>query len=93
MKVSIKKFFLKIFIISKLILDCKHGSMIGGNVSTNAGGLRVIKYNSMHANVLGLEVVLADGTVLDMMRSIRKDNCGYPLKHYFIGAEGTLGVG
>ena len=67
--------------------------MIGGNVSTNAGGLRVIKYNSMHANVLGLEVVLADGTVLDMMRSIRKDNCGYPLKHYFIGAEGTLGVG
>ena len=67
--------------------------MIGGNVSTNAGGLRVMKYKSMHANILGLEVVLADGTVLDMMRSIRKDNCGYPLKHYFIGAEGTLGVG
>ena len=62
-------------------------------MSTNAGGLRVMKYKSMHANVLGLEVVLADGTVLDMMRSIRKDNCGYPLKHYFIGAEGTLGVG
>ena len=75
-----------------LDLGAKGSCMIGGNVSTNAGGLRVIRYGSMHQNVLGLEVVQADGTVLNMLRQLPKDNCGYPLKHLFIGAEGTLGV-
>jgi FAD/FMN-containing dehydrogenase len=75
-----------------LDLGSKGGCMIGGNVSTNAGGLRVIRYGNLHQNVLGLEVVQADGTVLDMLRHLPKDNCGYPLKHLFIGAEGTLGV-
>lgn len=61
-------------------LGAKASCMIGGNVSTNAGGLRVIKYGSFHANVVGLECVLADGTVMDMLRTVQKDNCGYHLK-------------
>ncbi len=54
-------------------------------MATNAGGMRVLKYGSLHQSVLGLEVVLADGTVLDMLRELRKDNCGYHLKNMFIG--------
>lgn len=61
-------------------LGSKASCMIGGNVSSNAGGLRVVRYGSFHANVVGLECVLADGTVLDMLRIIQKDNCGYHLK-------------
>lgn len=75
-----------------LDLGAKGSCMIGGNVATNAGGLRLLKYGSFHKNVLGLEVVLPDGTVLDMIRSLHKDNCGYPLKNLFIGSEGTLGI-
>lgn len=76
-----------------LDLGARGACMIGGNVATNAGGVRVVKYGSMHHNVLGLEVVLADGTVMnELLRSLPKDNCGYPLKHMFIGSEGTLGV-
>ena len=75
-----------------LDLGSKGACMIGGNVATNAGGLRVLKYGSMHANILGLEVVQADGTVLNMLRTLKKDNCGYHLPHLFIGSEGTLGV-
>ena len=66
--------------------------MIGGNVSTNVGGTKLIRNNSLHANCIGLKVVLADGTVLDNMDLPRKDNTGYHLKHLFIGAEGTLGI-
>lgn len=73
-------------------LTPKGSCMIGGLISTNAGGMRVLRYGSLHHNVLGLEVVLPDGTVMDMMRAVHKDNCGYHLKHLFIGAEGTLGV-
>ncbi len=65
---------------------------IGGNVSTNAGGVHVLRYGTMRDLVLGLEVVLANGTVLDLMKGLRKDNTGYDLKQLFIGAEGTLGV-
>jgi FAD/FMN-containing dehydrogenase len=65
---------------------------IGGNVSTNAGGVHVIKYGNTRELVLGIEVVLADGRVLDMLRTLRKDNTGYDLKQIFIGAEGTLGI-
>ncbi len=75
-----------------LDLGAKGSCMIGGNIATNAGGLRLLKYGSLHKNVLGLEVVLPDGTVLDMLRSLHKDNVGYALKHLFIGSEGTLGI-
>jgi FAD/FMN-containing dehydrogenase len=65
---------------------------IGGNISTNAGGTHVIRYGMTRALVLGLEVVLADGRILDLLRLLPKDNTGYDLKQMFIGAEGTLGV-
>ena len=66
--------------------------MIGGNLSTNAGGTRFIRNNSLHANCIGLKAVLPNGSILDNMTTIRKDNTGYDLKHLFIGAEGTLGI-
>jgi len=75
-----------------LDLGAKGSCQIGGNVSTNAGGLRLLRYGSLHGSVLGVEVVLADGTVLDLLRTLRKDNTGYDLKQLFIGGEGTLGV-
>jgi FAD/FMN-containing dehydrogenase len=65
---------------------------IGGNLSTNAGGISVLRYGNMRDLVLGLEVVLPDGRVWNGLRSLRKDNTGYDLKHLFIGAEGTLGI-
>ena len=65
---------------------------IGGNVSTNAGGLNVIRYGMMRDLTLGLEVVLADGTVLSSLNQLIKNNTGYDLKQLFIGSEGTLGV-
>ena len=78
--------------ISPIDLGAKGTCLIGGNVSTNAGGQHYYRFGSLHANVLGLEVVLADGTILNLMNSNRKDNTGYDMKHLFIGAEGTLGV-
>lgn len=75
-----------------LTMGSKGSAMIGGNVSTNAGGIHFARYGSMHANVLGLEVVTAKGDVLNMMSTLRKDNAGYDLKQLFIGSEGTLGV-
>lgn len=65
---------------------------VGGLVSTNAGGTGVLRYGNMRDLVLGLEVVLPDGTVWDGLRALRKDNTGYDLKQLFIGAEGTLGI-
>jgi FAD/FMN-containing dehydrogenase len=67
-------------------------AMVGGALSTNAGGIRTIRYGNARDLVLGLEVVLADGRVLDDLRRVRKDNSGYALRHLFMGAEGTLGV-
>ncbi|GAB4847483.1 D-2-hydroxyglutarate dehydrogenase, mitochondrial, variant 3 [Ancistrocladus abbreviatus] len=78
--------------IMPLDLGAKGSCQIGGNVSTNAGGIRLVRYGSLHGNVLGLEVVLANGTVLDMLGTLRKDNTGYDLKHLFIGSEGSLGI-
>ncbi|XP_055605186.1 D-2-hydroxyglutarate dehydrogenase, mitochondrial-like [Uranotaenia lowii] len=75
-----------------LDLGSKDSCQIGGNVSTNAGGIRLMRYGNLHGSILGLEVVLADGTVLDLMSTSRKDNTGYHLKNLFIGAEGSLGV-
>ena len=65
---------------------------IGGNLSTNAGGIGVLRYGNARDLVLGLEVVLPDGRIWNGLRSLRKDNSGYDLKQLFIGAEGTLGV-
>ena len=65
---------------------------IGGNIATNAGGVQVLRYGNTRDQVLGLEVVLPSGEVLDMLRGLRKDNTGYDLKHLFIGSEGTLGL-
>lgn len=65
---------------------------IGGNLSTNAGGINVLRYGNARDLVLGLEVVLPDGRIWNGLRRLRKDNSGYDLKHLFIGAEGTLGI-
>jgi len=65
---------------------------IGGNLSTNAGGVHVLRYGMMRDLVLGLEVVLPDGTVLPLLSALRKDNTGYDTRGLFLGAEGTLGV-
>ncbi|KAJ9461417.1 putative D-2-hydroxyglutarate dehydrogenase [Diplonema papillatum] len=75
-----------------LDLAAKGSCMIGGNVATNAGGIRFLRYGTLHANVLGLRVVLADGEILDLRNRLPKDNTGYDLKQLFIGSEGTLGV-
>ncbi|KAI9911723.1 hypothetical protein PsorP6_008807 [Peronosclerospora sorghi] len=75
-----------------LDLGAKGTCQIGGNVATNAGGLRLIRYGSLHGTVLGIEAVLADGTVIDCLSTMRKDNTGYDLKQLFIGSEGTLGI-
>lgn len=75
-----------------LDLGAKGSCHIGGNLATNAGGLRLLRYGSLHGSVLGLEVVLPDGTVLNDLKTLRKDNTGYDLKQLFIGSEGTLGL-
>ena len=66
--------------------------LIGGNISTNAGGNRVLRYGMMRDLVLGLEVALADGTVLTSLNKMLKNNAGYDLKQLFVGSEGTLGI-
>lgn len=75
-----------------LDLGSKGSCNIGGNVSTNAGGIRLMRYGSLHGSVLGLEAVTADGQVIDCLSSLRKDNVGYHTKNWFIGSEGTLGI-
>uniref|UniRef100_A0A0K8RU31 D-2-hydroxyglutarate dehydrogenase, mitochondrial n=1 Tax=Crotalus horridus TaxID=35024 RepID=A0A0K8RU31_CROHD len=78
--------------VMPLDLGAKGSCHIGGNVATNAGGLRLLRYGSLRGTVLGLEVVLADGSILNCLASLRKDNTGYDLKQLFIGSEGTLGM-
>lgn len=75
-----------------LSLGSEGSCQIGGNLSTNAGGLSALKYGVTRELVLGLEVVLPDGRIVDGLTSLRKDNTGYDLRDLFIGAEGTLGV-
>lgn len=82
---SVERFF-------PLSLGSEGSCQIGGNLSTNAGGLNVLRYGMTRELVLGLEVVLADGRLLSTIGSLRKDNTGYDLKQLFIGAEGTLGI-
>src|SRR5260221_13166213 len=75
-----------------LSLAAEGSCQIGGNLSTNAGGVNVLRYGMAREQVLGLEVVLPDGRVWDGLRALRKDNTGYDLKQLFLGAEGTLGL-
>jgi FAD/FMN-containing dehydrogenase len=75
-----------------LSLGSEGTCQIGGNLSTNAGGLSVLRYGMMRELVLGLEVVLADGRILSALSALRKDNTGYDVKSLFLGAEGTLGI-
>ncbi|CAA7621166.1 putative glycolate oxidase subunit, FAD-linked [Magnetospirillum sp. LM-5] len=75
-----------------LSLGAEGSCRIGGNLSTNAGGVGVLRYGNTRDLVLGLEVVLPDGQVWNGLRALRKDNTGYDLKHLFVGAEGTLGI-
>lgn len=75
-----------------LSLAAEGSCQIGGNVATNAGGINVLRYGSAREQVLGLEVVLADGTIWHGLRALRKDTAGYDVKQLFIGSEGTLGV-
>ena len=65
---------------------------IGGTLAANAGGVHVVRYGMARRSCLGIEVVLADGRVVSLMRSVRKDNTGYDLRDLFIGSEGTLGI-
>jgi FAD/FMN-containing dehydrogenase len=75
-----------------LSLGAEGSCQIGGNISTNAGGVQVLKYGNTRAQILGLEVVTPDGQIWDGLRSLRKDNTGYDLKQLFIAGEGTLGL-
>jgi FAD/FMN-containing dehydrogenase len=75
-----------------LDLGARGSATIGGNISTNAGGNRVIRYGMMRELVLGLEAVLADGTIVGSLNRLLKNNAGYDLKQLFIGTEGTLGI-
>ncbi|KAK9380551.1 uncharacterized protein V2V93DRAFT_391565 [Kockiozyma suomiensis] len=78
--------------IFPLDLGAKGSCHIGGNVATNAGGLRLLRYGSLHGSVLGVEAVMADGTIVNGLGKLRKDNTGYDIKQLLIGSEGTLGV-
>lgn len=75
-----------------LSLAAEGSCQIGGNISTNAGGVQVLRYGNTRDLILGLEVVLPDGRIWSGLRGLRKDNTGYDLKQLFIGAEGTLGI-
>ena len=75
-----------------LDLAAKGSCQIGGNIATNAGGVKFIRFGGMREQVIGLEVVLASGEVLDLNTGLRKNNTGYDLKQLFIGSEGTLGI-
>lgn len=75
-----------------LDLGAKGSCQLGGNASTNAGGIYMVKHGSFRSHILGIEAVLPNGTILNMESEIQKDNTGYDIKHLFIGGEGTLGM-
>ncbi len=82
----------KLELFFPLNLGAKGSCMIGGNLSTNAGGINVLKYGTTRELCIGIEVVLPDGRILNLLSNLKKDNTGYDLKNIFIGAEGTLGI-
>lgn len=73
-------------------ISLSHSCQVGGNVATNAGGLRLLRYGSLHGSILGIQAVLPDGTIFDSLNGLRKDNTGFDLKQLFIGSEGTIGI-
>ena len=75
-----------------LSLASEGSCTIGGNIATNAGGVAVLYYGNTRDFTLGLQIVLADGTVIDSLKTLKKDNTGYSIKDLFIGSEGTLGI-
>ena len=75
-----------------LSMASKGTCCIGGNLATNAGGIGVLKYGNARDLCLGLEVVLADGSIMNDIKTLKKDNTGYDLKNLFIGSEGSLGI-
>ena len=75
-----------------LSLASEGSCQIGGNLSTNAGGTAVLKYGNMKDLVLGIEVVMPDGSIINQLKRLRKDNTGYDIKQLFLGSEGTLGI-
>lgn len=79
-------------LIFPLDLGARGTATLGGNAATNAGGNRVIRFGMMRDMTLGLEVVLADGTIISSMNRLIKNNAGYDIKHIFVGSEGTLGI-
>ncbi|KAL9649175.1 hypothetical protein ABK040_004196 [Willaertia magna] len=91
---QLNKYFLENNLSFQMPLDlaAKGTCQIGGNIATGAGGIRYIRFGSLHANLLGLECILPNGDILNTIKEIRKDNTGYHLSHLFIGSEGTLGI-
>ncbi|XP_044014586.1 D-2-hydroxyglutarate dehydrogenase, mitochondrial [Aphidius gifuensis] len=89
---SLDNYLDKYQLMMPLDLGAKGSCLIGGNVSTNAGGLRLLRYGNLHGSILGLEAVTANGQIIDLMNTLKKDNTGYHLKNLFIGSEGTLGI-
>ena len=89
---DLQKAALKHACLFPLSLASQGSCQIGGNISTNAGGVNVLRYGGMRDLCLGLEVVMANGTVWNGLKTLKKDNTGYALKHLFIGSEGTLGL-
>ena len=79
-------------LVFPLTFGARGSALIGGVLSTNAGGSNVVRYGSTRGLCLGLEVVLADGRIMDLMTELHKDNSGYDLRDLFVGAEGTLGI-
>ena len=79
-------------LVFPLLFGARGSAMIGGNLSTNAGGSNVLRYGNTRDLCRGIEVVLADGRAMNLMSELRKDNTGLNLKNIFIGAEGTLGI-
>ncbi|WP_138423801.1 FAD-binding oxidoreductase [Maritimibacter alexandrii] len=79
-------------LVFPVVFGARGSAMVGGILSTNAGGSNVLRYGNTRAQCLGIEVVLADGRVMDLMTALHKDNSGYDLRDLMIGAEGTLGI-
>ena len=89
---SIHEFVDKENFLFPLSMASKGSCCIGGNLATNAGGIGVLKYGNARDLCLGLEVVLADGSIMNDIKTLKKDNTGYDLKNLFIGSEGSLGI-
>lgn len=89
---DIQNFLLKSGFKFPLSIGSKGNCQIGGNISTNAGGVNVVKYGSLRSNVIGLEAIMGNGILFSDIKNIRKDNSGYDLKQLLIGSEGTLGI-